>query len=235
MPLRSKRLPAPRGEYLPDLTLRKWDRVSLRYPLNIQIEGISETPPWPLSSLHTGHPRDDLDRIQAVSQDLRDPMPLAYSQHQCLPCRCLLAGAMDFQPVERSNPYFSKGHVELKRSRSVITHNGSVEERSRQSIELDSRCVSVVRPDGIDCHASQYLALPTCPTRHRPAPSCSYECQPMLKRWLHQTPFEEPYQPRRRVPSLRVTASVLANGVEPIGRDRAVIATSIRHGRQADI
>jgi hypothetical protein len=179
--------------------------------LNIQIEGISETPPWPLSSLHTGHPRDDLDRIQAVSQDLRDPMPLTYNQHQYLPCRCSLAGAMNFQPVGRSNSYFSEGHVELKRSRSVITH----EERSRQSIELDSRCISVVRPDGIDCHASQYLALPTCPTRHRPTPSCSCECQPMLKRWLHQTPFEEPYQPRRRVPSLRVTASILADGVEP--------------------
>src|SRR5271169_1142039 len=85
---------------------------------------------------------------QAVSQDLRDPMPLAYNQHQYLPCRCSLAGAMNFQPVGSSNSYFFEDHVGLKRSRSVITHDGSVEERPRQTIELDSRYVSVVRPDG---------------------------------------------------------------------------------------
>ena len=75
-----------------------------------------------------------------------------------------------------------------------LCHNAR---RPRQSIKLDSRCVSVVRPDGIDCHVAQCLALPTFPTRHRPTPSCSCECQPMLKRWLQQKPFEEPYQPRR--------------------------------------
>jgi hypothetical protein len=197
MPLRSKRPPAPGSEYLPDLTLYKWDRASLRYPLSIQIEKINETPPWPSSSLHADRPRDDFDHTQAVSQDLRDPMALACNQHQYLPCRCSLAGAMDFQPVGRSNCYFSEDHVGLKRSRSVVTHDGSVEERSRQSIGLDSRCVPVVRSDGINCLASRHLALPTCPTRHRRTPSCSCQCQPMLKRWLHQTPFEEPYQPRR--------------------------------------
>jgi hypothetical protein len=226
--------PAPGGEYLPDLTLCKWDQASLRYPLNIQIEGINETPPWPSSPLHVDHPRDDLDHTQAVSQDLRDPMPLANNQHQYLPCRCSLAGAMDFQPVGRPNSYFSEDHVGLKRSRSIITHDGSVEERSRQSIELESRCVSVFRPDGIDCHAAQYLALPTCPTRHRSTLSCSCECQRMLKRWMHQTPSEEPYQPRRREPSPRATPPILADGVEHIGRDRVVIATNTRRGRRTD-
>jgi hypothetical protein len=212
MPLHSKTVPAPGDKYLPDLTLCKWDQRSFQYPSNFQIEGIDETRPWPSIPLHVDH-------TQAVSQNLRTPIPSAYKQHQCLPCHCAVAGSMGFQPIGRFNSYLSEDHGGLKRNHSVTTHDGSMEERPRQSIELDPRSIFVHRPDGVNYHVSQCLALSTCPTLHHPTPSHPFECQPMLKRWQHQTPFEEPYQHHRQVPSPLAGASIPFDGVEPIGHE----------------